>query len=206
MADINGPEVLLGAVLALAATELTDWLPRISAGLIRRAARALPNRAEVREQEWLANLEHLPGKWSGLFYALSCVLLARAAVAEAIARRVQQVLVWAARVMLLGLVGAVVQRAPQLLTDAGLWLACGVGLALLVPALGRREFDPFWYPPFVVPRWVWWILCALIVLTVLNGLWFGDVQFAGGVALLVAAAYGRDMRGALAQLAPRPAE
>ena len=56
MPDLNWLELLLSVVLAAALGEITDWLPRLSDTLVKRAARSLSTRASEREHEWLAIL------------------------------------------------------------------------------------------------------------------------------------------------------
>src|SRR5437016_5244284 len=58
-------------------SEFTDWLPWLAARLVRAAARALPPDARERyAEEWLAELDAVPGKLSKL--ALAVRVFARA--------------------------------------------------------------------------------------------------------------------------------
>lgn len=199
MADLNWPEVLLGLGLAAALGELTDWLPRISENTVRLAARHLPQRAQEREAEWLAMLDELPGKWGPFVFALSCLLIARASVLNALLDRLQRVFIWLARFSVVVGVPEGVRRA-WVEGDLGALVAAVVLVLLLGPALGRRSFDPGWFPTWHIPRWVWRAELVVCVLVALNGLWMGDVPFVAWFGVVMAVLYGRD----LARISPRP--
>lgn len=71
---------LLTVVLVpMLVNEFTDWLPWFAANLIRLAARALPSAIRPRYvEEWLAELDAVPGKWSKLAFAFHIVIRAPA--------------------------------------------------------------------------------------------------------------------------------
>jgi hypothetical protein len=64
--------VLTAVLLPLAVSEFRDWCPRLATGLTRWAARRLGDRqARARyEEEWVANLNEVPGKLSPLVSAV----------------------------------------------------------------------------------------------------------------------------------------
>lgn len=83
-------EILAGIFslfLGLAATELTDWLPRISSKITGRAADRLPSNMKARyREEWDAHLDTIPGKWSKAFVAIG-FWFAAGRIAEALAAK-----------------------------------------------------------------------------------------------------------------------
>lgn len=196
MTDLNWPDVLVAAAIPLLLTELTDWLPQLSEWTVRQAACRLTIRAAEREVEWLAMLDHLPGKWSKLAFALSCVVIARASLLNEVVRRSQQVLIWTARVFLVALPGGLYQGYLDHQATSGLLVAGGVALVLLIPALGRRSFDPQWVPDWKVPAWMWWAHLLLLTLVALDGLWVKDYGFTVVLSALMMTAYGRDLHQA----------
>jgi len=68
----------VAVVVPMLASEFTEWCPWLSKRLIRLAIRRLPNAHRSRyEEEWLAELEEVPGKLAKLVVALG--ILANAA-------------------------------------------------------------------------------------------------------------------------------
>ena len=64
--------VITAVVLPLLLTELGDWCPWLAARPVRWAARRLGDQASCRryEEEWIANLNEVPGKLGSLIAAL----------------------------------------------------------------------------------------------------------------------------------------
>jgi lipopolysaccharide/colanic/teichoic acid biosynthesis glycosyltransferase len=102
---------VLGAVLLnLLADEVVDWCPWLTERLLRRAARVLPEAHRDRyQEEWLAEVEALPGRFARLAMALR-ILLGAPGTAQALrclpplhniaARRLLDVVVSAAALLL----------------------------------------------------------------------------------------------------------
>ncbi|WP_059411705.1 sugar transferase [Cupriavidus basilensis] len=77
MSDALTLTSILVFLVGLAFAELKDWLPWLARKVVLHAARRLsPEMHERMEEEWLAELEQIPGKLSPLFFAL---MLCRAA-------------------------------------------------------------------------------------------------------------------------------
>lgn len=195
MPDLNWPELLLSVVLAAALGEITDWLPRLSDTMVKRAARSLSTRAPEREHEWLAILDQLPGKWSKFGYALSCLRIARAPLLNSLLDRLQPIFIWLARISLLVGVPEGTRRAWSE-GDTGALVAVAVLVLLLGPALGRRSFDPPWFPAGRLPDWVWRAELVICGLVVVDSLWFGHAWFAAAFCAGMTLLYGRDFRRA----------
>ena len=71
--------ILTVVIVPILIGECTDWLPWTATHLIRAAARKLPLTAQERyTEEWLAELDQLPGKLSKLVVALRIRFKARA--------------------------------------------------------------------------------------------------------------------------------
>ncbi|AXX32699.1 ATP-binding protein [Actinosynnema pretiosum subsp. pretiosum] len=66
------PWVVMAVLLPLAIGELREWWPRLAVRLVRWSARRLgdPQACARYEEEWVANLEEVPGKLSPLVAAL----------------------------------------------------------------------------------------------------------------------------------------
>ena len=66
--------IFIGVIVTLIAAECQDWLPRITAFVIRTAARSLPADSRDRYyEEWLAEAAYVPGKISRLIWALGLI-------------------------------------------------------------------------------------------------------------------------------------
>lgn len=76
MSEIHWWDIIVTLVLGAVLSEFTDWLPKLAERLVRWVARLHPTRAEIREKEWLAILDNLPGKWSKLGFACAHIPVA----------------------------------------------------------------------------------------------------------------------------------
>jgi hypothetical protein len=66
--------IFIGVIVALIAAECQDWLPHITAFVIRTAVRLLPTDSRDRYyEEWLAEAAYVPGKISRLIWALGLI-------------------------------------------------------------------------------------------------------------------------------------
>ncbi len=64
----------LGIAASLIAIEISDWLPRLSAFIVRYHARRTPPRLACRlKEEWLADLDAYPSKIAALLFALDLI-------------------------------------------------------------------------------------------------------------------------------------
>ena len=79
--------LVLGIVVSLLVVEFTDWCPSIAAGLVRLAARMLPESERDRyREEWLAEVETVPGRLTRIVKA-ACLLAGIPALRLAIIQR-----------------------------------------------------------------------------------------------------------------------
>jgi hypothetical protein len=63
--------IAIPVVVNLLSSEISDWLPRWSERLVQHAAKRLPEHVQAQyENDWLAELEIIPGKLSKLAFAL----------------------------------------------------------------------------------------------------------------------------------------
>ncbi|WP_394622406.1 NB-ARC domain-containing protein (plasmid) [Lentzea sp. JNUCC 0626] len=69
------PWLLAAVLLPLVVAEFKDWWPRLAVGLVRWSARRLgdPHACARYEEEWVANLQEVPGKLSPLLAAFGYV-------------------------------------------------------------------------------------------------------------------------------------
>lgn len=72
MFEFNWLSLLPAALLALLLTELTDWFPRIGEKIIIHVSKYHPKLPKERKNEYLANFDEIPGKFSKLLYAITC--------------------------------------------------------------------------------------------------------------------------------------
>jgi lipopolysaccharide/colanic/teichoic acid biosynthesis glycosyltransferase len=123
---VNVLAFLVTAVLVpLLVNEFTDWLPWLAARLIDAAAHTMPSAARLRyAEEWLAELDAVPGKLSKL--ALAIRIFVRAPATAKAVRRVPSARIPAMKAVFDRTVAALllVVVAPLLLA---VWLAIQVG-------------------------------------------------------------------------------
>lgn len=63
--------LFLTIVLAILTDEILAWSPRLAQYLVRISAKSLPPKLDKRmEEEWLAHMEEVPGKFSRLLFAV----------------------------------------------------------------------------------------------------------------------------------------
>ena len=63
--------LFLTIVLAILTDEILAWSPRLARYLVRLSAKSLPPKLDKRmEEEWLAHMEEVPGKFSRLLFAV----------------------------------------------------------------------------------------------------------------------------------------
>lgn len=66
--------VVVAVLLSLLATEVEKWLPWVSAWIVRYEASKLPRLSERMQEQWLADLDEIPGNVAKLAYSVSLVL------------------------------------------------------------------------------------------------------------------------------------
>lgn len=168
------------------------WATRAAAALIRGLARQYPQpeRAAVRRDEWLAQLDELRGPSARLWFALSCagpVLKAQPSLIMLLIDLIVGSFLLAGRLIVVFLLPQLVVILVQQLTTGHL----GYALALLAPvafclgAFPRHEGDFSWMPRWSYsPRMALW-LSGLMVTGLVSGLAAGPplVQLSSGVLI-----------------------
>lgn len=128
--------LVLGIVVSLLVVEFTDWCPSIAAGLVRLAARMLPESERDRyREEWLAEVEAVPGRLTRIVKA-ACLVVGVPGMRLAISCRTRPV-------------------SSETDDEA----AVTVVVTETVTILTRRELEEMFRRPiagFPLPRWHLW--------------------------------------------------
>jgi hypothetical protein len=64
-------EIAIGAIGSLIAAEAYMWVPALSVGIVRLAASRLPRMSDRMLEEWLADLQEIPGHFGKVAFAFS---------------------------------------------------------------------------------------------------------------------------------------
>jgi len=66
--------VVASVILSLVASEVEQWFPWLAARLVRYEAAKLPRQSERMTEQWLADLDEIPGNVGKLLYAVLLVV------------------------------------------------------------------------------------------------------------------------------------
>jgi len=66
--------VVVSVILSLVASEVEHWFPWLAARLVRYEAAKLPRQSERMTEQWLADLDEIPGNVGKLLYAVLLVV------------------------------------------------------------------------------------------------------------------------------------
>lgn len=154
--------------------------------LIEMAARHLPDRAEIRKQEWLAQFDEYPTLDAKVAFTASCLAMAAPDL-------LRGTLLKLARVVLILTAITLPTVWDKILADWTVLPALGTFMLLLVPSLQRQSFDAPWYPTLNLPTWVWRTSAAAWTLLLLSSIFVAhDYAFAAGFAAVLVAMHGVD--------------
>lgn len=89
--------VIAGVVAAILSDDILAWSPRLAERLVRFAAKRTPRHLQERcQQEWLADLSEIPGRFSKLLWAVGTI-------GAAININRAYALLWSSRLLQIGL-------------------------------------------------------------------------------------------------------
>lgn len=161
------------------------WNERLER-LIITAAKHLPQRAAIREREWLAWFDESPTPLARVGFTLNCLFMASGGFLRSALLRL-------ARLFLVLMTIALPSVWDKIMADWTVLPTLGIVMLMVLPSLQRQTFDARWYPALTWPTWVWRAAAAAWALLFLSAVFVAhDYAFALSFAGVMVAMYGWD--------------